>query len=158
MIDVATLIKTTTKQERQTHLKLSEPCLERGGDSTNHRGVLAQYLDTTIPSGKILLCHACHNGKCSNPKHLYWGVDKENFEDSIQNGRKTVWEYMVAKYGIEEAKKMNSKNYSRNLAVLGGQTKKSDEHKQKIAKAVKESWQKRRGVPQLVEGADLKSV
>ena len=53
--------------ERKTHLRLGEPCCERGGNSTNHKGVLAEYLDTTIPKGRILLCHACNNPNCSNP-------------------------------------------------------------------------------------------
>ena len=68
-------------------MDLSEPCIERGGNSTNHKGVLAQYLNTNIPYGiKYPLCHGCHNGKCSNPKHLYWGTPKENVEDSIERG------------------------------------------------------------------------
>jgi hypothetical protein len=75
------------KIQRQKHIDLSEQCLERGGNSTNHKGVLAQFLNTNIPENKIgikyLLCHACHNGKCSNPKHLYWGTFKENVNDSI---------------------------------------------------------------------------
>lgn len=90
MIDVYEIIKTKTKLERQYHVNLSEPCLERGGCSTNHKGVLAQYLNTNIPHKIVFLCHACHNGKCSNPKHLYWGTPKENFEDAIQNGRKFI--------------------------------------------------------------------
>jgi hypothetical protein len=71
------------KEERQQHLDLSESCIEIGGNSRECRGVLAHFLKTTIPSGmKILLCHACNNGKCSNPKHLYWGTPKENMDDS----------------------------------------------------------------------------
>lgn len=76
-----------SKEFRQTHLDLSEPCIIRGGSSTNHKGVLAQYLDTNIPynkhaNTKVLLCHACHNGRCSNPKHLYWGTYAENLDDA----------------------------------------------------------------------------
>ncbi len=86
---VEDLVTEQTKMERQSHMDLSEPCIERGGNSTNHKGVLAQYLDTNIPYGiKYPLCHGCHNGKCSNPKHLYWGTPKENVEDSIENGTK----------------------------------------------------------------------
>lgn len=72
MKDIKEFIKES-REVRRAHLQLEEPCCERGGNSTNHKGVLAQYLDTTIPSGRILLCHACNNEKCSNPKHLYWG-------------------------------------------------------------------------------------
>jgi hypothetical protein len=87
MINAELLIETTEKKHRQEHLDLTESCIERGGNSTNHKGVLAQYLNTTIPYGrKYLLCHACNNEKCSNPKHLYWGSPKENVEDAIKNG------------------------------------------------------------------------
>jgi len=92
MIIVETWIKESSKEERQSHLDLTEPCIERGGCSTNHKGVLAQYLNTTIPHGrehKIHLCHACHNGECSNPKHLYWGTPSENELDSISNGKQS---------------------------------------------------------------------
>ena len=72
-----------SKENRQFHLDLNEECLIRGGTSDECRGVLAQYLNTNIPKGmKIHLCHACHNGKCSNPKHLYWGTAGENIQDS----------------------------------------------------------------------------
>lgn len=83
------LIENYSKQERQLHINLNENCIERGGNSTNHKGVLAQFLDTDIPYGyKYMCCHACNNGKCSNPKHLYWGTSKENVEDSIIFGSK----------------------------------------------------------------------
>lgn len=60
MLDVSEFIKES-REVRRAHLALTESCIERGGNSTNHKGVLAQYLDTTIPKGRILLCHACHN-------------------------------------------------------------------------------------------------
>lgn len=87
MEKVEYLIEILDKQARQRHIDLKETCTERGGNSTNHKGVLAQYLNTTIPYGnKIMLCHACNNGKCSNPKHLYWGTPKENVQDAIDFG------------------------------------------------------------------------
>ena len=88
---VQLLIEQNTKQQRQSHIDLCEECIERGGNSTNHKGVLAQYLNTDIPYGtKYLLCHACHNGKCSNPKHLYWGTPKENVEDATAAGNRYI--------------------------------------------------------------------
>ena len=102
-----------SKKERQAHLKLDEPCIERGGYSTNFKGLLSFVLETTIPIGdlKINLCHACYNNKCSNPNHLYWGTSRENRLDATESGksRRTVWDNMVAKYGYEKACCMNKK-------------------------------------------------
>lgn len=122
MLDITEYIKED-RETRRKHLDLSEPCCERGGNSTNHKGVLAQYLDTTIPSGRILLCHACHNGACSNPKHLYWGTDKDNLAiDRAQQpgGWKSPFERVVEKVGYEEACRMNSRKMIGNT---NGKTK-----------------------------------
>lgn len=133
-----------SREERTTHLDLQSKCLERGGNSTNHKGVLAQYLDTEIPSGRVaLLCHACHNSKCSNPTHLYWGTDKENIMiDSVQNGTwKSAWQRTVEKYGYEEACKMNSKKMLKNKNGQGNfGKKKSESHKKGIAESVKRHY------------------
>lgn len=76
-----------SKAERKMHLILNESCIEIGGNSTEFRAVLAYQLGTTIPKGmKIHCCHACNNGNCSNPKHLYWGTAKENQDDSNVRG------------------------------------------------------------------------
>jgi len=144
MIDITEFINRS-REDRRAHLKLDEPCCERGGNSTNHKGVLAQYLDTTIPSGRILLCHACHNEKCSNPKHLYWGTDKENITiDSKENGTwKTPWDRMVEKYGYDEACRLNSHKMSKNKNGSGNKGKpKSEEHKKKIAEAIRRKYNK----------------
>jgi hypothetical protein len=127
-----------TRDERRLHLALDEPCCERGGNSTNHKGVLAQYLNTTIPSGRILLCHACNNGGCSNPRHLYWGTDYDNI---IIDGRefgtyKTPFERRVAKYGYEKACAMNSR--VGNTFGSGNKGKpKTEEHKRKLSESGK---------------------
>ena len=95
---------TQTKEERQKHLDLIDPCIERGGPqngglSSYCKGLMAHILDTSIPSGhKIHICHACNNAKCSNPKHLYWGTAQENRLD--QGEVTTAWERTVAKYGF----------------------------------------------------------
>ena len=145
MIDITEFINRS-REERRNHLNLEEECCERGGNSTNHKGVLAQYLNTTIPSGRILLCHACHNSKCSNPKHLYWGTDKDNLAiDRVEQpgGWQSPWERVVEKYGYEEACKMQG----RGNKAAGGQAGKgktlSEEHKKKIAEAVKRKYNER---------------
>lgn len=112
MILVEELIKLS-KEERQKHLELSEPCHERGGNSIMFRGLLAYYLNTTIPKGRILCCHACHNAKCSNPKHLYWGTDKENLEDSFLSGQRERAKPKIKKRKISEktlTKRINQYN------------------------------------------------
>lgn len=142
-IDIKEYIKKD-RTERSIHLDLSDDCWERGGNSTNHKGVLAQFLNTTIPSGRILLCHACGNGKCSNPKHLYWGTDRENIiEDGIMFGTWTSpAQRSIAKYGIEGYKKILSQNSKGNKNGKGNiGTAKTTEHKTKISETIKRKWE-----------------
>lgn len=114
MIEITEYIKQS-KADRQAHLRLNEPCIERGGGgkkgnltSSFCKGLLADMFDTSMPSGhKINVCHACNNSKCSNKYHLYWGTGKENIEDAIECGamkHATIHERMVAKYGEEGAR------------------------------------------------------
>lgn len=140
MIDIKEFIKES-RDIRRNHLKLEEPCCERGGNSTNHKGVLAQYLDTTIPSGRILLCHACNNSNCSNPKHLYWGTDYDNIViDGKDFGtHKDPFERRVEKYGYEKACAMNAKVGNTHGAGNKGKLK-SEEHKKKIALSLKRHY------------------
>jgi hypothetical protein len=125
---------TESRNVRTVHLDMSEPCLERGGNSTVHRGVLAQYLGTNLP-GKVDLCHNCGNDKCSNPKHLYWGTRKENVEDAKRHGTwVSPWDRLVEKYGYEEACRMNSRKMIGNNHGSSNKGKsKSDEHKKNIS-------------------------
>ena len=124
------------KSERQQHLKLDEACIERGAGSYYFKGLLAHILDTTVPKGpKIHLCHACHNGACGNPNHMYWGTPKENRLDQVENGTSdSPWNRMVAKYGLDEARKMNATGREGNKNGSGNKGKpKSEEHKRNIA-------------------------
>lgn len=134
---------TQPKETRQSHLKLDESCLERGGNSENFRGLLAHVLDTNIPKGqKIHLCHACHNAACSNVNHLYWGTSKENSQDRMANGGTTVWENTVKKHGNEQAKVLYSKMGNTNGSGNKGNPKSAD-HKAKIAANHKGGRQKK---------------
>jgi hypothetical protein len=125
--------------ERTSHLELDTECVEVGGNSTSFKGLLSYVLGVTIPSSsKILLCHKCHNGKCSNPKHLYYGTPKENIKDQIENGTfRTAWERMVEKYGYEEACKMNSKGNKSAGGLANKGKPKSEEHKRRISEGLK---------------------
>ena len=142
MLDVKEFIKES-REVRRNHLDLTEECCERGGNSTHHKGVLAQYLDTTIPKGRILLCHACNNGDCSNPKHLYWGTDYDNIIlDGQEFGTyKNPFQRRVEKYGYEKACAMNSR-VGNNYATGNKGKLKSEEHKKKIAESVKRHYNK----------------
>lgn len=111
-----------SKEERTKHIKLDELCIEIGGvDSTEYRGLLAHTLETTIPTGKKVVCaHACNNHSCSNPRHLYWGTYSENLDDAIRSGRlKSRWQYAVEKYGLEKAKLMAVER-GRKGGLIGG--------------------------------------
>ena len=139
MKDINDYIKLPLEQ-RQAHLKLDESCVERGGQSMYLKGLLAHLHDTTIPSGKkIHVCHACNNGACSNPNHLYWGTAQENAIDSYAHYGKTIWDRMVEKHGLEEARRLQSRTNS-NGKGNAGKTK-SAEHKAKIAEAIKAKWE-----------------
>lgn len=128
------------KTERQQHLELSSPCLERGGPrtgglSTYCKGLMAHILDTTIPSGHMIhVCHACNNAKCSNPCHLYWGTAQENKLD--QGKCDSIWDRMVKKHGLTDAKQLMRKNSVANASKGGRAGKgkpKSEKHKLKIS-------------------------
>lgn len=130
--------------ERTTHINLEVSCREIGGNSTSFKGLLSHFLNTTIPKGnKILLCHKCHNHKCSNPYHLYYGTPKENIKDQIENGTfKSVWERSIEKYGYEEACKRNAFGNKSAGGLANKGKPKSDEHKLKISQSIKQKLKK----------------
>jgi hypothetical protein len=105
-------------EARQAHLDLSESCVEIGARSKENRALLAMHLNTTCHRlGKRTgyLCHACHNGECSNVKHLYWGTAKENTKDHLTNcpdhGKK-IAQIKKEKYGEDYFKHLGSKGRS----------------------------------------------
>lgn len=130
---------TYPRELRKSHIDLNSPCLERGGNSTNHRGVLAQFLGTWVTGSKVVLAHACNNGSCSNPLHLYWATHKENTcNDGIKFGTwKNPWERLVDKYGYEEACKMNSRNNKSKGKEF------TETHKDNLRKASALRWNKK---------------
>ena len=131
-----------SKDERQKHLNLDTPCKERGGYSTMFRGLLADFLGTEIfIDKKIVLCHACHNARCSNPEHLYWGSYRENIDDQIANGTwKSAWERSVEKYGLEEACRRNARGDKSAGGKANKGKPKSEEHRKKIAESIKRKY------------------
>ena len=136
MIKVEDWIKET-RENRTAHLRMDEPCIERGGNSTVHRGVLAEYLGTDFPS-KVDLCHNCGNDKCSNPRHLYWGTRSENVNDSKRHGTwKSGWEKLVEKYGYDQACKMRREWSTGNRNGSGNKgIPKTADHRRKISEGL----------------------
>ena len=93
-----------------------------------------------MPS-RIDLCHACHNDKCSNPKHLYWGTRKENVQDAKDNGTfNCAWNNTVSKYGLEKAIELNKRGDKSAGGRAGKGKPKSEEHKKKIAESIKSKY------------------
>jgi hypothetical protein len=142
-IDIRNYI-ALNRDDRRKHLKLDEPCSEIGGSSGQFRGLLAYHLRTTIPVGRsIHLCHACHNGKCSNVNHLYWGTQSDNSIDIRENGTKTVYQRTRDKYG-EEAHDLIVKEYSSKGGLGNKDNVLNPDHKKKISESLKKSWEARR--------------
>ena len=87
-IDAEYLVDTKSRKERMKHCDLSTECIVETTKKREYpnvyRNALAEYTKTTLPSGnEYHACHACNNGKCKNPKHIYWGTPKENQEDLL---------------------------------------------------------------------------
>lgn len=120
--------------ERQAHLKLDEECIKIGGyDSREFRGLLAHHLHTTIPTKvKVVLAHACHNGKCSNPRHLYWGTYKENSQDALNDTKPKNRKNGYTNGNVEAAKAGSSKGGKGQTGIP-----KSPEHRAKISESLR---------------------
>lgn len=131
-----------SRNDRRLHLKLDESCDERGLIYSYHlTGLLAYLLGTTIPKkgDNAIVCHGCHNAKCSNPNHLYWGSYMDNHQDQVENG---TWQNPYArtkkKYGNERVSSIYSENAKGNK---GNKNPRSEEHKRKISESIKNKFQ-----------------
>lgn len=124
------------RETRRSHLDLTAECSKIGGTSKEFKGLLAYHLGTTIPSGRqVFLCHACHNGACSNIKHLYWGTPKDNYIDCVED-RGTLHERSLKIHGQEFLAKRYTSGSSAGGKGNSGRPK-SEEHKQKIAESLR---------------------
>lgn len=141
------------KEKRQSHLDLEEQCYELGTNSKECRGLLAYYLGTTVPRGlKIVLCHACNNNACSNPKHLYWGTAKENRMDSNDKTNERVRKALKEKYGENwkdivgrKAYRVNKERHERMRNPSKCTTEDINEIRRKLSKSKPEKpgWKRR---------------
>ncbi len=136
-----------TKQERTAHIDLSQKCIESKNRTSKTKKILSEFLDTNIPSGyKIILCHACNNEKCLNPKHLYWGTQYENIVDDgkIYGTWENPSKRTIDKYGEETAKKLWASGDKSAGGKANSGIVKSEEHKKKIAEAIKKYWENKK--------------
>lgn len=97
MIDAELLVDTKSRHYRMTHIDLNTPCVisdklytKKVGDkpraaSPEYRNALAEFTNTNLPTGNdYQACHACNDGRCVNPQHIYWGTPKENHDDLLE--------------------------------------------------------------------------
>jgi hypothetical protein len=125
-------------EQRKKHLRLDEQCVERGGNSAlvsyAMRGTLSYILNTSLPYKiNVEACHACNNGKCSNPFHLYWGTRKENTADYIcSSNYKSLWQKMVEKHGLEKAKEIQASSGRKNISSINQQRLNNKEEQNKV--------------------------
>lgn len=103
------------REERRSHLRLSEACIEIGGNSTAFKGLLAHFLRTTIAKRRtIYLCHACHNPKCSNPLHLYWGTPIDNSIDSQDNPKNDKAQVVARR--VQTTKRLHGEDFFKRIS------------------------------------------
>lgn len=111
MIEISEYMQRS-RDERTSHLDLSESCGMNGGTGSNqYKGLLAYFLGTKIPTNeKVHLCHACGEARCSNVKHLYWGTPRENAADAKTHGTwSSITERTRKKHGDAFVKEVASR-------------------------------------------------
>ncbi len=64
-----------------------------------------------VPPGK-LICHRCDNRKCVNPRHLFVGDDKSNYDDMCSKGRRNP------RYGTHNGRASLSEKQIRKIRTL----------------------------------------
>jgi len=139
-----------TREERRSHLKLNESCIEIGHKhNAELRVLLAHKFKVLFPTKKYMaaVCHACNNTKCSNSDHLYWGSPFDNIQDQKEAGTLTsINERTINKYGSEIYKELH-KNSSKKGGLSNKGKPKTEEHKRKIKESLL-----RRAAPAVREG------
>lgn len=126
-----------SREERRSHLDISQSCIEIGGDSRIFRGLLAHFLKTTISENKrhekklAFVCHDCNNPKCSNVYHLYWGTSHDNYLDQVERGTAlSISDKARQKYGEQSYRKMMQEIGTKGGKAGGGKNRLSDEKKE----------------------------